>query len=120
MEGSGMSLSAQEIATGKANDQIGTKLVLETETMRIWHMTLAPGQAIPAHRHDRPYFWTILTDGHGLSRFDDGRDVPIVYKAGDVRHFPDLSPETGFVHDLTNTGDTDLVFVTVEFNSRGE
>ena len=112
-----MSLSSQEIDSGRVNDQIGTKLVLETETMRIWHMTLIPGQNISPHRHDRPYFWTILTDGVGLSRFDNGREVSITYKAGDTKHFPDLTPETGFVHDLTNTGDTDLVFVTVEFNS---
>ena len=112
-----MSLSKKEIEAGMVNDQIGTKLVQETDTMRIWHMTLKPGQTIPPHRHDRPYFWTVLSDGTGLSRFDDGRDVSIIYKAGDTKHFPDLTPETGFVHDLTNTGDTDLVFVTTEFNS---
>ena len=112
-----MSLSEKEIEAGKINDQIGTKLVLETEAMRIWHMTLKPSQTIPPHRHDRPYFWTVLSNGKGLSRFDDGHDIPVVYKAGDTKHFLDLTPETGFVHDLTNTGDTDLVFVTVEFNS---
>jgi len=112
-----MSLSAQEVAAGRDNDQIGTRLVLETAAMRIWHMTLVSGQTIPPHRHNRPYFWTVLNDGQGVSQFDDGRVLPVTYKAGDTKHFPDLTPDTGFVHDLTNTGDTDLVFVTVEFNS---
>ena len=112
-----MSLTEKEIEAGRENDRIGTKLVCETDSMRIWHMTLLPAQTIPPHRHDRPYFWTILTDGQGVSRYDDGRDVAVTYKAGDTRHFPDLSADNSFVHDLTNTGNTDLTFVTVEFNS---
>ncbi|SPH22719.1 hypothetical protein ASD8599_03464 [Ascidiaceihabitans donghaensis] len=94
---------------------IGTDLVLETNKMRVWHLRLAPGQTLPPHRHDRPYFWTVLTDGKGLSCFEDGRRVPVTYAAGDTRYFPDLTPSNGFVHDLTNVGDAELVFVTTEF-----
>lgn len=110
-----MSLTDTEITSGWANAEIGTDLVLETDDMRLWHLRLRPGQTIPPHRHDRPYYWTVLTDGKGLSRFDDGREVAITYKAGNTRHFPDLTPSNGFVHDLTNTGGAELVFVTVEF-----
>lgn len=109
-----MTLSSKEIADGRVNAEIGTDVVLETDQMRVWHLRLAPGQTLPPHRHDRPYFWTVLTDGNGLSHFDDGRAVPITYRAGDTRHFPDLTPSNGFVHDLTNTGDAELVFVTAE------
>ncbi|MCY1293410.1 hypothetical protein D9M70_426690 [compost metagenome] len=42
----------------------------------------------------------------------------MVYRAGDTRHFSDLTPETAFVHDLTNTGDAELVFVTAEFSAQ--
>jgi quercetin dioxygenase-like cupin family protein len=112
-----MSLTPEQILSGSSNDQIGTQLVKDTESMRIWHLRLAPGQTIPPHRHDRPYFWTVVSDGKGLSCFDDGRDLEVIYKAGDTKHFPNLTPETGFVHDLTNIGDTELVFVTVEFTS---
>ncbi len=111
-----MTLTAHDITSGWQNARIGTELVLETDAMRVWHLRLAPGQTIPPHRHDRPYLWTILTSGLGVSRFDDGRVVPITYKAGDTRHFPDLTPQTGFVHDLTNTGESDLVFATIEFS----
>ncbi|WP_085909516.1 cupin domain-containing protein [Kiloniella majae] len=112
-----MSLSAEEILAGWQNDNIGTERVLATDDMTIWHLRLDPGATIAAHRHNCPYFWTVLTDGTGLSRFDDGREVAITYQAGDTQHFPDLTPETGFVHDLTNNGNTPLAFVTVEFNS---
>ncbi len=113
----GETLTSKEIQAGWQNDNIGTERVLFTDDMTIWHLRLDPGDTIAAHRHDRPYFWTVLTDGTGLSRFDDGREIAITYQAGDTQHFPDLTPKTGFVHDLTNSGDTPLVFVTVEFHS---
>ena len=110
-----MSLSAQEISRGRENANIGTELVLETDAMRIWHLRLQPGETAPPHRHDRPYFWTIVTGGTALSRSDNGEEVAVTYRAGDTKHFPDLTHDNGFVHDLTNVGETELVFVTVEF-----
>ena len=109
-------LTDREIVQARANDRIGTDLVLDTGAMRIWHLRLAPGEILPAHRHDRPYFWTVLTDGEGQSRFGDGRIADIAYRAGDTKHFDDLHPGKSFVHDLTNIGEDELVFVTVEFN----
>lgn len=112
-----MTLSAEDIAKGRTNDAIGTQLVLDTEGMRVWHLRLQPGETMPPHRHDRPYFWTIMADGHAISRYDNGETVTITYNAGDTKYFSDVTPETGFVHDLTNTGDTELVFTTVEFDA---
>ncbi|RPH25529.1 cupin domain-containing protein [Buttiauxella warmboldiae] len=97
------------------HDRIGTSLVLETEQMRVWQIHLEPGETLPAHRHDRPYFWTVLTDGKACSRYGDGRVVNIVYRRGESKNFPDLNAETMFVHDITNTGEAALIFVTVEF-----
>ena len=108
-------LSEKERAAARANDRIGTVLVLDQPGMRIWHLRLQPGESLAPHRHDRPYFWTVLGDGTARSRYGDGRVVDVTYAAGDTRHFPDLTPDTAFVHDLTNTGTTELVFVTVEF-----
>ena len=82
-------LTDREIAQARANDRIGTDLVLDTGAMRIWHLRLAPGETLPAHRHDRPYFWTVLTDGEGQSRFGDGRIADIAYRAGEAS-LPDL------------------------------
>lgn len=99
------------------NDRIGTDLVLETPQMRVWQIHLEPGATLPAHRHDRPYFWTVLTAGKARSRYGDGSVVEIVYQRGESKHFPELSADNFFVHDITNTGDTPLIFVTVEFTS---
>ena len=111
-------LTAQDISKACMNDRIGTDLVLETQAMRIWHLRIAPGETLAAHRHDRPYFWTVLTDGQGRARFGDGRIIDITYRIGDTKNFNDLDPDKNFVHDLTNTGEAELVFVTVEFNHK--
>lgn len=101
--------------TAFQNDQIGTRLVSKTPAMSIWHIRLAPGETLPPHRHDRPYFWTVLTDGQGRASYDDGRVVDVTYTAGDTQHH-DQYLSNRFAHDLTNNGASDLVFVTVEFN----
>ena len=106
-----------DFETARSNDRIGTELVKETAGMRIWHLRLAPGERLAPHRHDRPYFWTVLTDGKGRSTDGDGRVAEVSYTAGDTRHFPDLTPDDGFVHDLTNIGESELLFVTVEFDA---
>ena len=111
-----MPLSTAEITAGTANGLIGTALVLEDRGMRVWHLRLAPGETLAAHRHDRPYFWTALTAGQGRSRYGDGSVADVTYQAGDTRYFPDLGPHKAFVHDLTNTGTAELVFVTAEFD----
>lgn len=107
-----------ELIAAATNDRIGTSLQLENERFRIWHFRLAPGERLPYHRHDRPYFWTVLTDGKGRSQFGDGRIVDVVYTKGDTKYF-DLNPDNMFVHDLLNTGTEELLFVTVEFQPQG-
>lgn len=109
-------LTPMKTAAARLNATIGTKLVAETGGMRIWHMRLLPGESLAPHRHDRPYFWTVIGDGQERSRFGDGRIVDVTYRAGETRHHPDLGADNSFVHDLTNTGTTELVFVTVEFD----
>ena len=108
-------LSAAEIEAARDNDRIGTDLVHQGDGLRVWHLRLAPGQTLAAHRHDRPYLWTVLTDGRAQSRRGDGRVIDVTYHAGQTQNFADLSPRTGFIHDLTNTGENELVFVTIEF-----
>lgn len=118
VEATALSTSDPELEAGYTNDQIGTSLHFENDEIRIWHLRLAPGQRAPYHRHDRPYFWTVLTDGQARSRFDDGHVADIVYTNGETKAF-DLSPDNMFVHDLQNTGTEELLFVTVEFKTYG-
>jgi quercetin dioxygenase-like cupin family protein len=105
-----------EIAANWHNRQVGSRVVSETPVLRIWHLTLNPGERAPFHRHSEPYFWTVLGEGRSRSHYGDGSVRDADYKAGDTKHF-DLNEENFMVHDLENIGDTTLSFVTVEFKA---
>jgi beta-alanine degradation protein BauB len=92
---------------------VGSRLVSETARLRIWHLTLAPGERIGFHRHVLDYFWTVMGDGAAKSNYNDGRTTITHYKAGDTRHYTYASGEF-MMHDLENVGTTALTFTTVE------
>ncbi|MGL4240481.1 MAG: hypothetical protein ACRCTI_05140 [Beijerinckiaceae bacterium] len=102
-----------EIQQSFSNGCVGSRLVSETDRLRVWHLTLAPGERIGFHRHVLDYFWTVLTEGSAKSNYHDGRTTVTHYKAGDTKHFT-FGPGEFMIHDLENVGATPLVFTTVE------
>ncbi|RPH21605.1 cupin domain-containing protein [Buttiauxella warmboldiae] len=99
------------------NKNIGTHKLLENNEFTIWQIHLEPGEELPPHLHDKPYFWTVLTDGYARALYDDGSVIEVEYKKGDTKYFPDLTSKKKFIHSLINQGQSPLVFVTVEFHS---
>lgn len=96
------------------NPCVGQQLLSETDKIRVWRIHLKPGERVGFHRHVLNYFWSAATAGRGRQHFNNGETREYTYAAGETPH------ETyGFgeykVHDLENIGDTDLIFVTVEF-----
>ncbi|WP_234992379.1 hypothetical protein [Roseisalinus antarcticus] len=104
----------RELAAARTNGRVGSRIVSETDRVRIWLLDLAPGDRLPFHTHVNDYFWTATSDGRARSRYADGRVVEVDYTAGDTRHHSYGAGES-MTHDLENTGDTILSFVTVEF-----
>jgi beta-alanine degradation protein BauB len=88
-------------------------LVSETERVRVWQLSLKPGERIGFHTHVLDYFWTAVTAGQARSHYDDGRMVEVSYLSGDTRHHQYGLGEF-MIHDLENVGETELVFTTVE------
>ena len=39
---------------------VATRLLFENDHVKVWEMTLAPGETSALHRHDRPYVMCIL------------------------------------------------------------
>lgn len=108
---------AEVLADMKANAMsgiVGSTLVSETDSLRVWHLTLAPGERCAFHRHVNPYFWSSHRDGMGRSYFSDGRIVDAPYYAGETRHYHYGKGEY-MLHSIENIGEEDLVFTTVEF-----
>ena len=96
----------------EVSENLGTRMMLETERIRIWEHRVAPGEQGPMHLHRRPYFSVVVQgstgdtldpDGNLLDRFD--------LTPGIVLYVEDDLPET---HALRNTGDGEIVIVTTE------
>ena len=96
------------------NPCVGTTLVSETDKVRVWMIRLAPGGRVGFHRHVLDYFWTSVSGGKGRQHVHDGTTVEYTYAPGETRHETYGLGEFK-VHDLTNLGDKEMVFMTIEF-----
>ena len=103
-----------ELKANERNGRVGVKLVSQTDRLRLWHIALKPGERLPFHRHVNDYFWTALAAGKGKSRDGNGGVAIVTYRPGDTMHYQYGPGESRF-HDLENIGESDLLFVTVEF-----
>jgi quercetin dioxygenase-like cupin family protein len=96
------------------NGCVGTRLLSESERVRVWIIRLAPGERIGFHRHVLDYFWTSVTGGRGRQHVHDGSTLEYTYQPGETRHETYGHGEFK-VHDLENLGDREMVFMTIEF-----
>ncbi|MEM9316919.1 MAG: DUF1330 domain-containing protein [Pseudomonadota bacterium] len=103
----------QEFGKNAYNGRIGTDLMFENDQVRVWHMTLRPGERMPVHRHVLTYFWTAITPGRFLQRTYDGTTYESDYQAG-LTHFYDVGWGEFALHNLENVGSTTMIFVAVE------
>ncbi len=104
----------EEFVARAGNGQVGSRLVSETEHVRVWLLSLKPSERIGFHTHVLDYFWTAVTAGQARSHYGDGRTVEVSYLSGDTQHHRYGAGEF-MIHDLENIGETELVFTTVEF-----
>jgi beta-alanine degradation protein BauB len=102
-----------ELAANAGNSHVGSILVSQTDRVRVWHLSIGPGERLPFHRHVNDYFWTVLTAGSAKSRYGDGAVRHVSYRPGDTKHYRFEAGDSMF-HDLENTGETELTFITVE------
>jgi beta-alanine degradation protein BauB len=102
-----------ELRAAGGNGRVGSRLVSETEDLRVWLLTLQPGERLPFHTHVLDYFWTATSAGRARSRYADGRVEEPSYDLGTTRHFT-FGAGQSMTHDLENIGDGVLSFTTVE------
>lgn len=104
----------RELELNSFNGCVGQMLVSESDRVRVWSLSLKPGERVGFHRHVLDYFWTVLTDGRARSHYSDGRVVVKEYYAGETKHMSFGKGEF-MLHDIENVGDTLLLYTTVEF-----
>ena len=103
-----------ERESGRPNGCVGSELISETDKVRVWTIRLKPGERFGFHRHVLNYFWSAITSCRGRQHLMDGSTVEYAYAPGETRHETYGTGEFK-VHDLENIGDTEMVFMTVEF-----
>ncbi len=104
----------EELAGARTNGRVGSRIVSESDRVRVWLIELQPGERLPFHTHVHDYFWTATSPGRARSRYSDGRVVEVSYAIGDTQHHA-FAEGQSMTHDLENIGETALCFVTVEF-----
>jgi len=45
------------------SDQVGSKLLFENDQVRVWDLTLAPGESTGMHRHENDYLYVVSGGG---------------------------------------------------------
>ena len=86
--------------TEVAYGPIGTEVLYEDERVRIWEVSLAPGEEQSLHRHLHPYVVICIEPGHNRITTPEGESRDTHEQPGD---FVVLGPA---VHRLENVGDT--------------
>ena len=109
----GFGIPVGELENARTNAVVGSTLLLENGRVRVWDITLAPGERLPFHRHDTTYFYRCESGGSWRLRTIAGEVVDGVDVAGQVT-FHEIDPADPLVHDLANTGTGPLRYTTVE------
>lgn len=103
-----------EFTRNQLNPCVGTRLLSQTERVRVWEVLLKPSERLGFHRHVLDYLWVATTPGKARSHQQDGTVVEAAYAAGQTCHLT-YGPGEFKVHDLETIGDIELIFTTVEF-----
>jgi len=98
---------------GEPNTNVGTKLLLENDRVKIWEISLEPGDRAPFHWHAHTYFFVCVEAGRVRTHFPNGFYVDGDSEVGECM-FMDHSAEEPGVHDLENIGTTTVRYTTVE------
>jgi predicted metal-dependent enzyme (double-stranded beta helix superfamily) len=102
-----------DVLDGPTNYAVGQILLGENDRVRVWEISLAPGERHHFHCHRTSYFWVAHTGARVRVSYPDGAVHDYEHQAGEVTYL-EVPPGEPNVQDLTNTGDTHLHLTTIE------
>lgn len=88
---------------------VGQQILMENDKIRVWQITLAPGESQPWHQHKHPYLVIAIEGAANVVTVIDGTEIDAPEPTGSV-----IYREPGPVHKLTNIGETTYVSRLVE------
>ena len=87
-------------------ERVGTSLMFENERVRVWDLSLAPGESLEKHIHRTDYFY--IVELAGLIRFADpdnpADSFDLQFTEGQVEFIP-VQGEGKIDNRLTNIGE---------------
>jgi hypothetical protein len=88
-------------ARGITLGQVGHRIVMENEHVRVWEVRLEPGESIGFHIHHHPYLVVTLSGGESEVETIFGERTSVVETLGSTGFIDEMRP----VHRLTNRSD---------------
>jgi quercetin dioxygenase-like cupin family protein len=73
---------------------VANKLLFENELVRVWEMSLAPGERSDRHRHDHPYLLCVVDGSRIDAEIEGVGHVEIPVQPGSVFFVPPGATET--------------------------
>ena len=100
------SFMSENQASNLPRPEVGTKLLFENERIRVWDLSLAPGEWLETHVHKTDFCFIVAHGGH-LEHSDPNDPISahqVNYETDQVMFIP-VEDEAGVVHQrLTNIG----------------
>lgn len=84
-------------------------LALENMFVRVYAVSVDPGQSTLLHRHGRDYLSIAIDDAQITNAREGAQPAQVTFKQGDTRFTP-----AGLVHAITNTGNKPFLNSTIE------
>jgi hypothetical protein len=100
-------------AKGITLGEVGQRIVLENEHVRIWEINLDPGETIDFHIHFHPYMVVSLGGGENEIETIFGNKITTNEPIGSVVFMNEMRP----VHRLTNRAATRYLSRLIELKS---
>ncbi|HEX3655129.1 MAG TPA: hypothetical protein VHV55_04960 [Pirellulales bacterium] len=97
--------------------EVGSKLLFENERVRVWDLTLAPGESTGVHAHHCDYFYVVIGDGELEALNADGS---LLHRGpmedGEV-HYRGIDDDPA-VHEAVNVGQKPWRNIVVELKDK--
>jgi predicted metal-dependent enzyme (double-stranded beta helix superfamily) len=91
---------------------VGQEIMLENDKVRIWHITLGPGETQPLHHHGLAYVVVAVQGAKNVIHTAAGERIEVAEETGAV-----VFRKPGQTHMLTNAGDTVYIGRIIELKA---
>ncbi len=111
--------SAEERENARDNFNVGTRLLAESDDVRVWENILEPGERCFFHRHRCNYAWIIHEPARIRVRTLDGTEEVYDHYKGEITFIP-VQEKDEVVHDVANVDERTFRATVIEFKNDDE